>query len=335
MFPDNYQGEITKMRLVTIILCLTLAIGAHARADTPPNAEQLSQQGMEAARSGNMERAVELWQQALAGLSGEALLAVHFNLGLAYARLGDQPAACNHLNLYISGAGSPEPQAVSLVKKLEKAIKPTHGRVTVVVVPSDATVTFAGPDANLALQAPVTWWLAPGEHHVRATAAGFKDASLELDIAPGSDARFKLRLDAAAKAADPIAPPPQSTPSKGSAVGQWILIGAGAATVIAAGALHGMAHARNDELWQETYPDVPDDITQSQQQEALYQDAYDSDVKPLATAAYVLYGVGAAAAAGGVLWMVLDKSSDGAESSTSLSPMLSPGSVGTTFTLTF
>jgi len=79
----------------------------------------------------------------------------------------------------------------------------------------------------------------------------------------------------------------------------WGFAGGGAGLVVLGGVLQIAAYSRNESLYDEHPPGSAG--------ESEYVDGYENSVKPMATAAYVFYGLGGAAAAAGIVLLVLDK----------------------------
>lgn len=121
----------------------------------------------------------------------------------------------------------------------------------------------------------------------------------------------------------------------------WITIASGGALVIAGGALHAVGASKTDFG---TYDGAKDKALAAggttAAMQKVYQDEADAmydSAKPLIAASYALYGLGGAAIAGGVVWLILT-SSDGnqpSNSKVSLFPMISPDSTGFAFEWTF
>ncbi len=108
----------------------------------------------------------------------------------------------------------------------------------------------------------------------------------------------------------------------------WILLSAGVAGVAGGATLHGIAFSNNEDLHSQ-YPDGTPDAPQPAANRAGYDTGYDNDVRPLVIGAGVLYGVGAAAAITGAVFMILDKAPE--DSATSIEPLAAPGMMGMAF----
>lgn len=78
----------------------------------------------------------------------------------------------------------------------------------------------------------------------------------------------------------------------------WGLAGGGAGMAVVGGILQAAAYSKNERL-HEDYPP-------GSAEEGQYVDGYEGSVKPMSTAAYVLYGLGGATAAVGVVLLVVD-----------------------------
>jgi len=93
---------------------------------------------------------------------------------------------------------------------------------------------------------------------------------------------------------------------KKSNLWKWALVGGGGAVVAVGGIMQYLALAKNDDL-KKQYPDSPNAPPETR---AKYQEAYDSQVVPLSTTAYAMYGIGAAAAVTGVVLVVMGGGGD-------------------------
>jgi len=95
----------------------------------------------------------------------------------------------------------------------------------------------------------------------------------------------------------------------GSSWWKWAMVGGGVALVGVGGTLNGMAYTRNEDL-KKKYPDGTLWNPVSPKVPALYQQEYDNDVQPMATGAWILYGVGGAAAVAGAVLLIVDAASE-------------------------
>lgn len=113
----------------------------------------------------------------------------------------------------------------------------------------------------------------------------------------------------------------------------WGLAGGGAAVGIGGLVCHLLAFSRNNGL-QDDFPDGTADNKVAPEVVDAYNKAYDDEVKPLSTAAYVLYGVGGAALAAGVVVLILDAKDGNKDTATNLVPMLGSdhAGIGVSFT---
>lgn len=113
---------------------------------------------------------------------------------------------------------------------------------------------------------------------------------------------------------------------------KWVLVGGGVAIVGAAGTMNWVAYSRNEDLkkkypdgtfWNRVSPEIP----------AQYRQEYDDTVQPMATGAWVLYGVGGAAAAAGTVLLIMDLTSGSGEPT--VVPLAGGDILGIGATLTF
>jgi hypothetical protein len=105
------------------------------------------------------------------------------------------------------------------------------------------------------------------------------------------------------------------------------LLAGGLGTVVVGGALSLVGYAHNEDLYDE-FEGEPD-------RQRKYEDAYDKEVSPYKTASAVVYAVGGATAAAGLVWLVVDSVQKKKRSSVVVSPWLGPHGGGGTFAVDF
>ena len=104
------------------------------------------------------------------------------------------------------------------------------------------------------------------------------------------------------------------------------------ALVAIGGGLNAAAISRNDELKQQ-YPDGTYWKRAPAENPVKYEDAYNGEVVPMATTAYILYGVGAAAAVTGTILLFIPE--DDAPAKATVAPIVAPDTAGISFSLGF
>jgi tetratricopeptide (TPR) repeat protein len=94
------------VRRCLLLGCLA-CLGCHTLAGAPPvdsdpaaAADKLWEQGQEAMRRGQPERAIDLYERSLSIDAGKARN--HMSLAAAYLEAGDEPGACSHLARYVA-----------------------------------------------------------------------------------------------------------------------------------------------------------------------------------------------------------------------------------------
>jgi len=116
---------------------------------------------------------------------------------------------------------------------------------------------------------------------------------------------------------------------------KWGLVGAGAALVAAGGILQAVSYSKNEGL-HDKYPANPA-LPDYEHNKEQYEKGYEADVLPVSIAAYTLYGVGGAAAATGILFLLLDpgRPEGGSSSALSVRPISLPGGAGAQLNVRF
>jgi tetratricopeptide (TPR) repeat protein len=305
---------LTGFRLLILVAALGPWASARAGppatppAETPAAAAGLDASGAEARaaykrgadlyRAGRYREAIGEFQAADRMKPSPAL---HYNIGQAWEKLGDVPAALAAYARYLRlDPRAPNREAV------ERSVRSLEGKLAasglqmlhVTTVPPDADLSV---DGGASVRAPLDAAFAPGRHAVGAAAPGHRtatrevqlpgDRSLEVSIVlePGQDpAPLAAKPPPAPLEATRPDPAPQPVERK-----SWLgPIVAGGLAVVAAGAGVVMGvQARNA---QNALLAGGNDRQQA--------DALASKAKSDATTANVLYGVaGAAALTGGIL----------------------------------
>ena len=205
--------------------------------------------------------------------------------------------------------------------KLEEEAEATHGFVSIVTSPTGAKVYIdakpAGADGDAV--SPHATILREGEHTIRVELAGYAPLTKTLKVRAGGAHPIKVTLSAL----KPAAPPPGASlpasagplPAKSAQLnasvtldapsapwGPWLTIGL-AGTMAATGVVMTVlaAGANKDAEALQMAPPNPEDLEASS---AQWETAI-SDLQTYQMSAGVLYGAALAAAADGVIWMLL------------------------------
>ena len=180
------------------------------------------------------------------------------------------------------------------------------GRVIVRVAspPAGTVVRVAGAELNAALWG-VGYPVVPGEVLVQAETPEGARFERTVTVAVGTTEELEIALPPPPPRAHPIEPPPPPPPtriSRGAGAGPWVVMGLGAASLGASLAFfllrEGALSTRDAECG--LYGAGPGRCTDR----ALAEGA-DGDYRTFTTLTDVTLGVGAAAIAGGALWLVL------------------------------
>lgn len=274
-----------------------------ALSDHRAEARDLYEQGARAYRERRFEAAIE---QFLAAdrLAPRAPLA--FNVARAYEKLEQPARALQYYRAYLQrGAdGRNRSEVEARVRELEATLAQRGvQQVTVVSSPPGASILIDGEALGTT---PSTFEAKLGTHEVVAEREGYEPTRLEIHL----DGHKSLDLEIALRTATS---PAQGTAAEQKTVGQkqsldtpmgrestsaglqpwpWVVVGAGAASLGAAGVFELL---RRD--------------AESDAENARYQPDYHTQRERMNThqaTARVLLGVGAALAVGGGLWVLID-----------------------------
>ncbi|WP_437330513.1 hypothetical protein [Sorangium sp. So ce381] len=242
-----------RLGIASLLLALTCAPAALAQVSDADRAtaRSLAVEGQEALERKDFAAALDRFSRADAIIHAPTLL-----LGVARAQVGaGQWIAAQESYSRILREGAPEKspeqffEAIAAAQRELDALAPRIPQVLISVIgPDTATVTIDDapvPRAALGVRRPVD----PGDHVVRASAAGFAPIEVKVTLAEGASETVALELKPAAppppvKPRPPVAPrPDQGASASGSGSSRTVLaiaaLGLGGAG-LAAGAVGGV-----------------------------------------------------------------------------------------------
>jgi tetratricopeptide (TPR) repeat protein len=297
------------------MLLAAFLLASPARAAKPSEAElqqrrqdaaQRYEQGVQAYQEGRHKDAIDLFLEADALAPSSAL---SFNIARAYEKIKDSSNALRWYRDYLRR----EPQAddkaavTALVEEYQKVLEAKGlQQLTVLSEPETATVRVDGRPVGVT---PWTGDVPPGAHTISVSLRGYADAERQITLASDSAQDVPFRLQPATEATPVPAPMPAgpaaastpvATPSdaassaepQGIGVVTYVVLGAGVATLGAAGAFELMRRSAED--------DAKNAETQIEKSDAL--DTMDSRQ----TTARVLAGIGGALTVAGGVLLALD-----------------------------
>ena len=275
--------------------------------------------------------ALRLFHDALDAAQGPLKTQIIANLGKAYGSAGRHAEAWAYLTWAVQRDPSQEPELRDALAFVTDVLQTTHARVRIETQPADATLRFGDATQRLELPAPFSWWIDATPVTVTAQRAGYVTRRESLS----SRGPAKVVLALTPEAAPVVSTAPTSTPpapaapraaERHVAPWKWWVLGAGGAVVLAGVGTFGGAMAKASQLNGKTFATRPE-----------YDDAWSSDVTPLATASYVLWGVGGAAALTGGVLVLLDVLAPSSRSAThtTIVPLVGHGMAGAAFGGTF
>lgn len=224
-----------------------------------------------------------------------------------------------------------EPGFVTQVKAQLQTV-PTTGRLEIVVQPAGARVLIDG--AIVALPEDGVLGLPAGPHTVRLEADGFVPQEERVVVPAGELASRWYELEPVGAVAEPAEPErpyweqPEEAEGPGHTTQWWLGLSGmvvGSAAIVTGGVLHGLAASKADEA--SGVPNLPD-------RRAEFESARD-EARSMETAAWALYGSGAAILATGVVLFVLDEGPATEGEGTTVTPTAFQGGAGVTWTTRF
>lgn len=323
------------------ILCstaflLVAMITSDAQALPAEDPQAHFNRAVELAKDGQYQEAVGLCLGVLDSLEESQRARVHKLLGYVYRKLDQQAEAWHHLSLYLQSTGKGDEATADWLREVEAKLKKTRIKVTLTCKVDGITLALEPGESKPTYPCPLIWWVAPGKHALLANLEGHPVHETDITVRELGDKGihvidFPLNTEkpvvvvqpekkdpAPVVLAKPVAPP------AGDRTLEWVLIGSGSALLVTGAVIHGLGYSKNEDLHTKYENDRP-----------AYNSAYDDEVAPKMTAAYVLYGVGGATLVGGALVWLLNSSKDSAaeKSTVSFTPLALPGGTGGVLTL--
>ncbi len=336
------------MSRTMLALLLSLSLAANAAAGETRSPEELSKDGDRAlalAQEGKLDEAVAIWNDILDELPQKGRLDVHVNLAVAYEALGLLPEAWYHLDANLRGSESKDPAVEKERARIERILTETHVPLRFSCI-TDGTTIYLDAAKTQGYPCPQRWWFKRGtEGHVYATALGRKpgktpirahmvdiDRRLVVALEPVPIPVVPVNSDPDVGGA-PLVSKPAARPS--GLAWKWSLLGGGIGLVATAAILQVVAYNKDQDLQKKYDPAQTTNKTDFDNNLADYNAAFSSDVKPLAYSAYALYGVGGAAVAAGLTFLISDWSKPAVHGSVQLAPLVAPDVFGLTLDLGF
>jgi hypothetical protein len=324
--------------LVTTLLLLLLVPAARADGPRPPEVLSAeSERALALARDGKLDDAVAIWMDILDEVPPQGRADVHVNLAVAFTAQDRLPEAWYHLDAYLTEAPKEDPAVAAERAAIEKKLSATHVPLRFSCAVAETQLFFT-PARIQAYPCPLRWWFPRGtEGEIFASAAGHVPGETpirahELD----RDRRVIVRLEPAPPEVpdEPTLPIPAKPAVAKGGVWKWSLFGGGVGLVAVGAVLQVMAFNKDQQL-RKDYPGDATDYAVWQSNRKAYQDGFKKDVKPMAYGAYALYGVGGAAAATGLVFLVMDWTKPAPAKGVHVAPLAAPGMLGLTLDLDF
>jgi len=329
------------------ILLFLLAASLPARAEDKRSPDVLAKEvdrALGLAQQGKLDEAISIWRDVLDELPAASRGDVHVNLAVAYKGLERLPEAWYHLDAYLKATKEKDEAVEKERAGVEKALVKTHVPLHFSCDAPGTMLSFDGSGDDL-YPCPLRWWFKRGtEGEVAASAPGHLPGetpirALELDrdrrivvyLEPAKQPEVPIKTDAGEGTRTDVAKP---TGRPSGLAWKWSLVGGGAALVLTGVVLQVVANNKDQDL-RKDYPGEVTDFTEWQVNRKGYEDGFNNEVKPLAYGAYAMYGIGGAAAATGLVFLIADWSRPTAPATARVRPLMAPDVLGLTIDLDF
>lgn len=313
--------------VVTITAVFVVGLGGfHASAQGKKNPVDVFNEASDLAAKGEVDKAIRMWLDVANELPLKHRPRVHFALGLSFAALKKYPEAWHHLAVHIALAEAPQSEALALFKESQAELEKGHTKVRITCDPQSLRVHLGAGPVGVSYDCPLTWWYVPGAYTVKARGPGGLAAEKKFTVKKGAPtAVVAVKAVVPVRPVRPVDPPifvGEEEEKKTNWWG-WGLVAGGLVSMAGGGVFHYLAYAKNEQL----YDDYKADDLYDEKFDDKYGPAYDDEVWPKLFASYVLYGMGGAAVAAGVVMLVVEgeKPRPGAAL---FSPVLTPEGAG-------
>ena len=325
------------------LMFLVVASPARASDDAPKRSPEelirLANDGADLADEGRYEDASRVWRDILPETTGADQLDLQYNLYFAHKKMGKLPEAWHFLRAYLKNSEKEDREAGAALEKLEKQLLGgEYVKVAITCEPSDALIHLGKTATGPRYSCPLTWWFRSVEkykHFIHVHKEGHLPKTVELDlIKRGAKGGTKVTLTPKnaiplkdLKPVDPVVTMKTDRPgARPNNSWKWALVGTGAAIAIGGGISHGLGEKDLRDL-NDKYSaggTVIDVATKN-----AYEREYDDKVLPKRLSAYVLYGIGAATAATGMVFLFIkDQAGNGGDGNKIVTPLWFDGGGG-------
>ncbi len=308
---------------VTALLSVCLAAPPLVRAQSeaaPPDPARLNEQAIELSRQGELAEAIEIWWSILESQGSEYKHAavVHRNIGRNYQKLEQWPEAWYHLDRCVTLAPA-DARCVEWRAAVEGRLSGAYVKAQLRTDVTSCGVLLGEMERERVYAAPVDWWFKPGVHRLTVVDARLGTRSHSLE--PSSQSPHVLSC------LQPVPAVSLTTKSiwhERVGLPEWLLVGGGAAAILAGGITWWVASDRLDSLHSEFARDYGA-LSLTQAEYDIVQREWDSKVSsrvnPLEQGSYALWGIGGAALVSGVVMALLGDDKGMQQPAVSVTPL--------------
>ena len=342
--------------VVAVFAAITLLVprAVHAQDNQPVSHNE---QGKALLKAGNVEDAIAVWREGFLAATGEELVKLAKNLGIAHLKLKRYAQAHYYLNYYLLLCDADSVRAQKAKISIELVEEELVGRVLVklTTVPADAVVYVDGISPANRYRPPVAWRFVPGPHKFTVMKDGMIAEELEFTVAANEQLDLTAKLEReATPLVEPAIPDPDDPaieqPDPGLEIltatdlapnttarkspWPWVTLGTGVAGALVGGILEYVAYSRNQDLGTKYQTRIDQGEAFDSAQQGLNKE-YDDKVKPLNNAGIALLAVGSTAVVGGIIWAIADTGQKEEETQLQVVPVAAPDTVGFMLDLRF
>jgi hypothetical protein len=277
-----------------------------AERGTPLDPAALNQQAIDLSREGELAEAIDIWWAILdtQGPSYKYASVVHRNIGRNHQKLEQWAESWYHFERCLEYLSTDE-KCAQWKQEVEARLADGYVRVAVTVEPASCLVVPDATERQRAYRAPLQWWFPVG---ARGLLLVDDVLGVRTHVVEVSSATASLPLSCSQpNIEDPRKGGPSSLIDR-VALRDWLLLGGGAATVLAGGATWWTASDRLETLRADYQRDYGErSLTRPEYDEvaADWESQINERVVPYERTSYVLWGVGGAAMLTGILLAVL------------------------------